>query len=51
MGCSRERAFDLLYGAAASRGGELYELARLIAQASDAKPYVQTYRPPRRSAA
>jgi hypothetical protein len=40
LGCSSERAFDLLYGAASSQGGGLYELAGIIARASDVKPYV-----------
>ncbi len=40
LGCSEERAFNLLYGAAASQGGGLYELARIIARANDVKPYI-----------
>ncbi len=40
LGCSTERAFDLLYGCANSQGGGLYELASIIAHARDVKPYV-----------
>ncbi len=40
LGCSTERALDLLYGAANSQGGGLYELAGIIARARDVKPYV-----------
>jgi hypothetical protein len=41
MGCTYERAFDLLYGAAASQGGGLYQLARIVSRASDVKPFVR----------
>jgi hypothetical protein len=40
LGCSEERALNLLYGAAASQGGGLYELAHIIARAIDVKPYI-----------
>ncbi len=40
LGCSEERALNLLYGAAASQGGGLYELAHIIARANDVKPYI-----------
>ncbi len=41
LGCSEERAFDLLYGAAASQGGGLYELASIIAHAIHPLAYVE----------
>ena len=41
LGCSEERAFDLLYGAAASQGGGLYELASIIAHAIYPLAYVE----------
>ncbi len=40
LGCSEERALNLLYGAAASQGGGLYELAHIIARANDVRPYI-----------
>lgn len=39
LGCSTERALDLLYGCASSQGGGLYELASIIARANDVRPY------------
>ncbi len=41
LGCSEERAFDLLYGAAAAQGGGLYELARILTRAHDVTPYLR----------
>ncbi len=41
LGCTEERALDLLYGIAVSQGGGLYELAHILAQSRNPGPYVQ----------